>query len=134
MIILRSTLFQLYFWIWSAFTAIWMLVAARLVLGVAIGLAAPILVKTGVLDPLSLHQELLNADTLPKGGQDPIRRVLFKTPTNATPRPLLAIIQEKNRAQGKPPIPRADLRFDPDASGRIFVLNKGDGVIRVIER
>ncbi|WP_395691576.1 ABC transporter permease [Nocardioides sp.] len=32
-----------------------------------IGISAPILVKTGVLDPFTLHQELLNSDTLPKG-------------------------------------------------------------------
>ena len=33
----------------------------------AIGIAAPILVHFGVLDPFTLHQDLLNADTLPKG-------------------------------------------------------------------
>lgn len=31
-------------------------------------LAAPILVKTGVLDPFTTHDELLDADTLPAGG------------------------------------------------------------------
>ena len=34
---------------------------------VVIGIAAPILVRTGVLDPFAFNQELLNPDTLPKG-------------------------------------------------------------------
>ena len=76
----------------------------------------------------------VSADQLPKGGQDPIRRVLFKTATNATPRTFLQVIQEKNAAQGKPPATRADLRFDMASGGRVFVLNKADGVIRLIER
>jgi hypothetical protein len=76
----------------------------------------------------------VNADRLPNGGQDPIRRVLFRTATNATPRTFLQIIQEKNTAQGKSPATRADLRFDMTPAGQIFVLNKADGVIRVIER
>lgn len=76
----------------------------------------------------------VSADNLPKGGQDPIRRVLFVTAPGAAPRTLLAIIQEKNRAQGRPPAARADLRFNADQAGRIFLLNKGDGIIRVIER
>jgi len=75
----------------------------------------------------------VSADDLPRGGQDAIRRVLFTTTGNATPRTLLAIMQEKNRAQGKTPATRADLRFDADTAGRIFLLNKGDGTIRLIE-
>ena len=76
----------------------------------------------------------VSADQLPKGGQDPIRRVLFKTPGNDEPRTLLRIIQDKNLAQGKPAAQRADLRFDLVSGGQIFVLNKADGTIRVIER
>jgi glucose/arabinose dehydrogenase len=76
----------------------------------------------------------VSADTLPNGGQDAIRRVLFVTAPGAAPRPALEIIQEKNRAQGKTVAQRADLRFDVTAAGRIFVLNKADGVIRVMER
>jgi hypothetical protein len=75
----------------------------------------------------------VSADALPNGGQDPIRRVLFRTAAGAAPRPFLAILQEKNAAQGKPAATRADLRFDADAAGRIFLLNKADGVLRVIE-
>jgi glucose/arabinose dehydrogenase len=76
----------------------------------------------------------VSADTLPNGGQDAIRRVLFVTSPGAAPRPALEIIQEKNRAQGKTVAQRADVRFDLTAAGRIFVLNKADGIIRVMER
>ena len=80
----------------------------------------------------------VSADTLPKGGQDAIRRVLFLTAAGAAagaaPRHLLEIIQEKNRAQGKAAATRADMRFDANAAGQIFLLNKADGTIRVIER
>lgn len=76
----------------------------------------------------------VSADTLPKGGQDAIRRVVFVTAPGGAPRPALEIIKEKNRAQGKPEAARADLRFDANAAGQIFLLNKADGVIRVIEK
>ena len=76
----------------------------------------------------------VDADRLPQGGQDPIRRVLFATPGSAAPRHLLAIIQEKNKTQGKAPAARADMRFYGTQAGQLFVLNKADGVIRVIER
>jgi glucose/arabinose dehydrogenase len=76
----------------------------------------------------------VSADDLPKGGQDAIRRVLFRTEAGAAPRRLLEIIQEKNRAQGRTAATRADMRFDVNAAGQIFVLNKADGIVRVIER
>ncbi len=76
----------------------------------------------------------VSADQLPKGGQDAIRRVLFVTAPGSAPRTFLQIIQEKNAAQGKPAAQRADLRFDLTSAGQIFVLNKADGTIRVIER
>ena len=76
----------------------------------------------------------VSADDLPNGGQDAIRRVLFVTSAGATARPVLEIIQEKNRAQGRTPAARADLRFDATSDGRIFLLNKADGTIRVVDR
>ncbi len=77
----------------------------------------------------------VSADAMPDGGQAALRRVLFTTgPDRNTGVPILEIIRETNRAQGKPPATRADLRFDMSAAGRIFLLNKADGVIRVIER
>ena len=76
----------------------------------------------------------VSADALPQGGQDAIRRVLFVTSPGSPPRTLLEIIQEKNRAQGKMPATRADLRFDMTTAGQIFLLNKADGTIRLVER
>ena len=76
----------------------------------------------------------VSADDLPKGGQDAIRRVLFATAPGAAPRTFLAIVQEKNLAQGRTAARRADMRFDANAAGQIFLLNKADGTIRVIAR
>ena len=72
----------------------------------------------------------VNADALPKGGQDAIRRILFSH--NGATRTLLELIQEKNGAQGKTAATRADLRFGQGPDGQIFVLNKRDGVIRLL--
>jgi hypothetical protein len=76
----------------------------------------------------------VSADKLPAGGQDAIRLVRFVTADNPTPRPVLDIIQEKNRAQNKTAAARGDVRFDATSDGRMFVLNKADGTIRVMER
>ena len=76
----------------------------------------------------------VSADNLPAGGQDAIRRVLFVTAQGEKPKTLLEIIQDKNEAQGKKPEVRADMRFDATPAGRVFVLNKADGTVRVIER
>ena len=72
----------------------------------------------------------VNADKLPQGGQDSIRRILFND--KGVAKPLLQLIKEKNAAQGKTPATRADLRFGPGPNGQIFVLNKRDGTIRLI--
>ena len=45
-----------------------------------------------------------------------------------------AVIQEKNKAQGKTPATRSDLRLNIGSDNRIFLLNKGDGTIRVLAR
>jgi hypothetical protein len=74
----------------------------------------------------------VDADHLPKGGQDSIRRVLFDD--NGTTKTLFQLIQEKNRSQGRAPAKRADMRFNVAADGRIFVMNKMDGVIRMLVR
>jgi glucose/arabinose dehydrogenase len=72
----------------------------------------------------------LNADKLPAGGQDQIRRVLFND--KGTNKTLLQLIREKNAAQGKPPAPRADLRMGRGPRGQIFILNKRDGIVRLL--
>lgn len=72
----------------------------------------------------------VNADALPKGGQDAVRRILFND--KGQQKTLLQLIREKNVAQGRPAAPRADLRLGYGANGQLFVMNKRDGVIRVL--
>jgi hypothetical protein len=74
----------------------------------------------------------VNADKLPAGGQDPIRRILLKS--DGFVKTMLHVIQEKNKAQGKLPATRSDLRLTQGPDNRIFLLNKGDGTIRVLTR
>jgi hypothetical protein len=49
-----------------------------------------------------------------------------------TRKTLLQLIREKNAAQGKEAAPRADLRFGVGPQGQLFVLNKRDGIIRLL--
>jgi hypothetical protein len=71
----------------------------------------------------------VHADKLPpNGGQDAIRRILFND--KGQTKTLLQLIREKNITQGKKPSARADLRYGEGPDGRLFVLNKNDGVIR----
>jgi hypothetical protein len=72
----------------------------------------------------------VDADNLPAGGQDRIRRILFND--KGTSKTLLQLIQQKNASQGRPPASRADLRLGMGPQGQIFVLNKRDGTIREI--
>jgi hypothetical protein len=72
----------------------------------------------------------VNADNPPAGGQDQIRRVLFDD--KGTNKTLLQLIREKNAAQGRPAAPRADLRMGRGPNNQIFILNKRDGVIRLL--
>ena len=69
-----------------------------------------------------------SADDVPAGGQDAMRRVLFEH--GGETKTLLQMIREKNVAQGRTPITRADVRLDTGPGGQIFLLNKHDGVIR----
>jgi hypothetical protein len=73
----------------------------------------------------------VNADKLPpNGGQDAIRRIVFTV--NDQTKTLLDLVKEKTAEQGKKPPTRADLRYGEGPDGRIFILNKWDGVIREI--
>ena len=74
----------------------------------------------------------VDADALPKGGQDAIRRVLFNSGGSA--KTLLQLIREKNAAQKRSAAERADLRFGTGPENRVFLLNKQDGTIREIVR
>ncbi len=69
-----------------------------------------------------------SADDLPEGGQDAMRRVLFRD--GGGTRTLLQLVQERNVNQGRSPATRADVRIDAGPDGQIFLLNKHDGVIR----
>ena len=70
----------------------------------------------------------VDADMDPVGGQNAIRRVLFRHEGDL--KTLLELIRDKNADQGRPRAPRADLRFGSGSDGQIFLLNKRDGVIR----
>jgi hypothetical protein len=73
----------------------------------------------------------VHADNLPaNGGQDAIRRILLDD--NGEAKTLLQIIQATNEKQGKKPATRADLRFGLGPDGQVFLLNKRDGVIRLL--
>jgi glucose/arabinose dehydrogenase len=73
----------------------------------------------------------VHADRLPpNGGQDAIRRILLDD--NGATKTFLRVIQDKNVKQGKKPATRADLRFGLGPDGQVFLLNKADGVIRLL--
>ena len=72
----------------------------------------------------------IQADNLPNGGQDAIRRILLNSAGEA--KTLLQLIQEKNAEQGRSRAPRADLRFGPGPGDQVFLLNKYDGIIRLL--
>ena len=72
----------------------------------------------------------VDADKVPNGGQDPIRRVLFNQKGAA--KTFLELIRERNAAQGRGAAPRADLRFGTGPDNQVFLLNKRDNTIRLI--
>jgi hypothetical protein len=72
----------------------------------------------------------LQADKLPSGGQDAIRRVLLSD--GGEPKTFLQVIREKNARQGKTQASRADLRLGAGPDGQVFLLNKHDGTIRLL--
>ena len=72
----------------------------------------------------------ISADDLPAGGQSAIRRVLLRD--GGQSKTLLELVQAKNVEQGREQAERADLRLNEGPAGRLFLLNKQDGVIREI--
>jgi len=72
----------------------------------------------------------VSADDVPDGGQAPIRRIMLRD--NGEPRTLLQLVQAKNGEQGMDPSPRADLRFGTGPDNQVLILNKHDGVIRLL--
>ncbi len=75
--------------------------------------------------------ELLHfdADSLPEGGTEGIRRMLLRT-ADGQAKTFLEIIREKNEAQGRTPAQRTDVRIDAGPDDQVFLLNKHDGTIR----
>ena len=73
----------------------------------------------------------VSADSVPDGGQAPIRRVLLDD-GSGEPKTLRQLVREKNEAQGREPARRVDLRMAAGPDGRIFLLNKGDGTLRTL--
>jgi hypothetical protein len=73
-----------------------------------------------------------SADDLPEGGQAALRRVLLHDGRRA--RRLFDLVQVENQRQGRSPAARVDLRMSEGPHGEIFLLNKHDGVIRVLRR
>ncbi|NQV70052.1 MAG: PQQ-dependent sugar dehydrogenase [Pseudohongiella sp.] len=73
----------------------------------------------------------VDADVQEATGQAAIRRILLQH--GGENKTLLQVIQAKNSEQGKEAAQRADLRFGYGAQGEIFLLNKGDGVIRLLQ-
>jgi hypothetical protein len=73
----------------------------------------------------------VHADKLPTDNPSAIHRILLND--KGTPKTLLQIIKEKNAEQGRPqPATRADLRFGLGPQGQIFLMNKRDGIIRLL--
>jgi glucose/arabinose dehydrogenase len=73
----------------------------------------------------------VHVDKLPaNGGQDAIRRIVFND--KGQTKTLLDLLKAKAVEKGRKPPTRADLRYGEGPDGRIFILNKWDGVIREI--
>ena len=71
-----------------------------------------------------------DADDLPDGGERSVRRILLNHDGRAMT--LLDIIREKNREQGREPASRVDLRIASGPQGQILLLNKQDGIVRML--
>jgi hypothetical protein len=74
----------------------------------------------------------VDADHLPKGGPGAIRRLMIEEGDTRTT--LLALIQAKNKKQGRTPATRTDMRMNLGPHGEVFVMNKMDGCIRRLIR
>ena len=73
-----------------------------------------------------------NADKVPNGGQDPIRRVMLMD--KGTAKTLLGVIRDRANASGGRQPARADLRFGTGPDNQVFLLNKQDGVVRLLTK
>jgi hypothetical protein len=72
----------------------------------------------------------VGADGPHNGGQASIRRILLNDGGSA--KTFLQVIQEKNAAENADVAQRADLRFGYGPENQIYLLNKHDGIIRLL--
>jgi hypothetical protein len=72
----------------------------------------------------------ISADDDPNGDRRTIHRVLLRDADAL--RTFLQVIRASAAEQGRPSVERADLRFATSHDGRVFLLNKHDGVIREV--
>jgi len=73
-----------------------------------------------------------SADKVPNGGQDPIRRVMLMD--KGTAKTLLGVIRDRANASGGRQPARADVRFGTGPDNQVFLLNKQDGIVRLLTR
>jgi hypothetical protein len=74
----------------------------------------------------------VSADQVPNGGQSAIRRILLND--GGTAKTLLQLVQQKNTQQGRTPATRVDMRMGHGPEGQVMLLNKRDGVVRMLVR
>jgi len=72
----------------------------------------------------------VSADDLPDGGEESIRRVLLRD--GDASRTFLDLVDRATTSERQERSERTDLRFATGPDGRLFLLNKHDGVIREI--
>lgn len=72
----------------------------------------------------------VDADAQLNGGQDAIRRVLLNEGGNS--KTLLELIRAENASSRRDQASRADLRFGFGPRRELFLLNKADGIIRLL--
>ena len=72
----------------------------------------------------------VEADSQHTGGQASIRRILLND--GGSTKTFLQVIQEKNAAENADVAGRADLRFGYGPDHQVYLLNKHDGIIRLL--
>ncbi len=95
------------------------------------GNAIPVLSNLVLFSDLPSGEFLyISADEFPEGGQASIGRILLDDEGSA--KPVLQLIREKNAEQGRPPATRVDLHLASGPNGEVLLLNKHDGIIRML--
>ena len=73
----------------------------------------------------------IDADTLPNGGQSPLTELRLRL--NGVEMTFLQMVNQERATQGLGAVGRTDLRFGTDQGGNIYLFNKHDGTIRLLE-